>query len=194
MNGEPVSVEQDSIQASEPIENGERRTPRVPVLVRATIYGISYIGAVMVGLPYLFARWLGAGGSSLAEIAFGSLLAASGLALFLWCVVLFVLDGQGTQSPIEPPRAFVAVGPYRYVRNPMLLGNLIVLLGEAVLFSSRGIFIFSLFFFACCHLILLQVEEPSLRRRFGPVYEEYGREVPRWLPRRERTWRGRHGS
>ena len=159
--------------------------------LRATIYGFFYMAVAMVGLPYLFARWLGIGSISPEGILAGGTLLAVGLALFLCCVVLFVQNGKGTQSPMEPPSHFVAVGPYRVVRNPMLLGNLLVLLGEAAVFASRGFLVFAVLFFACCHLILLVIEEPALRRRFGVTYETYRREVPRWLPRISRAPRTR---
>ena len=161
------------------------------VLVRAIVYGVSYVTLVMGGLPYLFARWLGAGRAPGALVAAGALLAAAGLALFLWCIVLFVMGGKGTQSPLEPPTRLVINGPYRHVRNPMLLGNLVVLLGEAALCSSRGILVLALLFFAACQIILTRVEEPALRRRFGRDYEDYARRVPRWFPRPGRALDGR---
>jgi protein-S-isoprenylcysteine O-methyltransferase Ste14 len=154
------------------------------------IYGFSYMTLAMAGFPYLFARWLGAEPLSLGRILAGGWLVAFGVTLFVWCVVLFVREGEGTQSPMEPPRQFVAIGPYRFMRNPMLLGNFLVLLGEAAIFSSRGILVFALLFLVCCQSILLNIEEPALRRRFGAVYEAYCRQVPRWLPHpaRPRRW------
>lgn len=163
----------------------------LPRRLRATIYGIFYITLVMAVLPYLWARWLGADPDSAVRILAGGALAAAGLALFIWCVVLMVRDGEGTQSPLEPPRRFVAAGPYRYARNPMLLGNLLVLLGEAAMFASPGIVVFAVLFFAICQSILLTIEEPALRRRFGATYEHYCRRVPRWLPGVRRRRRGR---
>ena len=41
-----------------------------------------------------------------------------------WCIGTFVTKGQGTPAPFDPPREFVASGPYRYVRNPMYIGAL----------------------------------------------------------------------
>ena len=64
------------------------------------------------------------------------------------------------------------------------------LLGEAVMFASPGILVFALLFFALCQGILLTIEEPGLRRRFGVAYERYCRRVPRWLPGVRRRRRG----
>jgi protein-S-isoprenylcysteine O-methyltransferase Ste14 len=162
----------------------------LPRRLRATIYGIFYITFVMAVLPWLAARWLGADVDSAVRMVAGGALAIAGLALFLWCVVLVVRDGKGTQSPLDPPCRFVATGPYRYVRNPMLLGNLFVLLGEAAMFASPGILIFAVLFFILCQGILLTIEEPALRRRFGATYKQYCRRVPRWLPGVGRRQRG----
>lgn len=82
----------------------------------------------------------------------------SGLALSGWCTRLFVTLGRGTQSPLEPTQRVVAVGPYRYVRNPILLGNLLLLLGEAVLFASPGILVYTALFLVVWHLLLVLLE------------------------------------
>ena len=150
------------------------------------LHAIPYLIVVLAVLPYIFARWLGAGGLSLPGIVGGSLLALGGLGLSGWCSRLFVILGKGTQSPLEPTKRIVIGGPYRYVRNPILLGNLLLLLGEAALFASRGILVYTVLFFAAWHLILNRWEEPSLRRRFGKEYEDYRSDVPRWLPRLRR--------
>src|SRR5471032_793934 len=56
----------------------------------------------------------------------------AGAALVLSCVCLFVLRGRGTPAPFDAPREFVAVGPYRYVRNPMYVGAYAALAGFAL--------------------------------------------------------------
>jgi protein-S-isoprenylcysteine O-methyltransferase Ste14 len=73
---------------------------------------------------------------------------------------------------------------YRYVRNPMYLGALLVLLGEAVFFRSMSGLLYALGWFALIHLVVQFYEEPYLRRRFGGDYECYTRAVDRWLPGR----------
>jgi len=107
----------------------------------------------------------------------------AGFSLSGWCVNFFVTVGEGTQSPADPPKHLVIAGPYRYVRNPMIIGNVLLLVGEAALFTSRGILVYALLFWAILHALLLGMEEQSLRRRFGSEYESYQRAVPRWLPR-----------
>jgi protein-S-isoprenylcysteine O-methyltransferase Ste14 len=110
-------------------------------------------------------------------------LVAAGLGLALACVCLFVLRGRGTPAPFDAPREFVAVGPYRYVRNPMYLGAYGALAGFALVFRSPAMLAFVAVPVVCAHVFLLVFEEPVTEARFGESFRAYKRAVPRWLPR-----------
>ena len=107
-----------------------------------------------------------------------------GVALYLWCVWVFATVGRGTPGPWDAPRRFVAVGPYRWVRNPIYLGALLVVLGEAWLFISLPLLVYAAVMAIGCHLFVVTHEEPTLRRRFGETYMEYLHTVSRWVPHR----------
>ncbi len=111
----------------------------------------------------------------------GSGLIALGGALVLACGAVFVLRGQGTPAPFDAPRRFVAIGPYRYVRNPMYIGGWIALAGFGCLQHSPSILVFSLLWLLLAHLFVLLFEEPTLRSKFGAGYEAYCATVPRWI-------------
>ena len=113
----------------------------------------------------------------------GGVLILLGLALVAWTVALFATVGRGTLAPWDPTSRLVVVGPYRYVRNPMISGVLSVLLGEAALFASEPLLIWFAAVFAVNAVYFPLVEEPGLRRRFGDEYDAYTANVPRWLPR-----------
>jgi protein-S-isoprenylcysteine O-methyltransferase Ste14 len=113
----------------------------------------------------------------------GAALVLCGLAVWWWTVRLFAREGEGTLAPWDPTRKLVVAGPYRYVRNPMITGVLLVLLGEAALFGSPWILVWALAFFAVNAAWFPLVEEPGLVERFGDEYEQYRRHVPRWVPR-----------
>jgi protein-S-isoprenylcysteine O-methyltransferase Ste14 len=115
--------------------------------------------------------------------AAGVLLLAVGLALFAASLRRFATDGHGTLAPWDPPRELVVRGPYRYVRNPMISGVLLVLLGEALVLRSRSHFLWACTFFAINAVYIPLLEEPDLEDRFGESYREYRRHVPRLLPR-----------
>ena len=108
---------------------------------------------------------------------------ALGAVIVLSCVVFFVVEGRGTPAPFDPPREFVASGPYRFVRNPMYLGALLVLSGFGLYARSPSVLGLVALAALLAHLFVLFVEEPSLSRRFGETYAAYRRGTNRWLPR-----------
>ena len=120
-------------------------------------------------------------GPPLAVVA-GALLVAAGFALWIWTVRLFDAIGKGTLAPWDPTTELVVAGPYRYVRNPMITGVLTVLAGEALLFWSLPLLIYAAIFLAINAIYFPLSEEPGLRKRFGPAYDEYARTTPRWFP------------
>jgi protein-S-isoprenylcysteine O-methyltransferase Ste14 len=116
--------------------------------------------------------------------AVGVILFAAGLALWLWTVVLLARIGKGTLAPWDPTQRLVVAGPYRHVRNPMISGVLLVLLGEAIVFGSYWLLGWAALFLLLNTLWFGAFEEPDLERRFGSAYTAYRDAVPRWLPRR----------
>src|SRR2546421_11993338 len=105
-----------------------------------------------------------------------------GVGLYFWCAGAFTFIGKGTPAPIDTPIFLVREGPYQWVRNPMYLAVLSVIIGEAILFHSLLLVGYALLIGVVAHLFVVFYEEPSLRRRFGESYEAYLRTVPRWLP------------
>jgi protein-S-isoprenylcysteine O-methyltransferase Ste14 len=116
----------------------------------------------------------------------GWILVVLGAGLTLACVTVFATRGQGTPAPFDPPRQFVASGPYRYVRNPMYWGAFWVIVGAGLVLRSPAILLLALAFWLFFHVFVLVYEEPALMSKFGESYERYRREVRRWLPRRSR--------
>jgi protein-S-isoprenylcysteine O-methyltransferase Ste14 len=113
----------------------------------------------------------------------GVLVMLLGGATALLCVATFVLKGQGTPAPFDAPVKFVAVGPYRIVRNPMYIGGGLTLIGLGLFLQSISMVLFSFAWFLLAHLFVVLVEEPGLERRFGQSYAEYKRSANRWLPK-----------
>jgi protein-S-isoprenylcysteine O-methyltransferase Ste14 len=155
----------------------------VKIAIKATIEAVVFLGLMAAAIPYLVMRWTGAGTAAGAERAAGIAVAGAGLLLGLWCISLFVRVGGGTQAPVAPPTRLVTVGPYARMRNPMLLGVTVLLLGEALIFNSAAVMAWAAAFFVVANVLLVAVEEPTLRRRFDGEYEAYLARVPRWLPR-----------
>jgi protein-S-isoprenylcysteine O-methyltransferase Ste14 len=107
----------------------------------------------------------------------------AGLSLLATTIRLFSRRGKGTLAPWQPPSQFVVEGIYRHVRNPMITGVILILLGESIMLISSTVFYwFCTFVVLNCIYIPLK-EEPALRKRFGKPYEEYTKHVRRWIPR-----------
>jgi protein-S-isoprenylcysteine O-methyltransferase Ste14 len=113
----------------------------------------------------------------------GLLLIVFGLAVMVLTISSFIRIGKGTLAPWSPTKKLVIKGLYRYVRNPMILGVLTVLVGEALMVRSENILIWAGLFFAINTLYFIIYEEPNLEQRFGAEYRHYKKYVSRWLPR-----------
>lgn len=152
---------------------------------------------VVVGVPYWlltnFAkndfRWGNSGLIVWLPRSLGAIFLVVGFLLFSWCVFLFAKVGQGTLAPWDPTRNLVATGPYRIVRNPMISGVALVLIGQTLLWGSWLVGLWAFLFVCINHAYFVFLEEPGLERRFGESYHRYKTNVPRWLPRL-RPWQG----
>ena len=114
-------------------------------------------------------------------IGFGVL--ALGVVLLLWCVRDFYVAGKGTVAPWDPPKQLVVVGLYRFVRNPMYVAVLTVVLGWTLVFGSTWLTFYVVALAMAFHLRVLLYEEPRLRQQFATEWTAYFSAVPRWLPR-----------
>jgi len=108
---------------------------------------------------------------------------AAGIVLFVASLRRFAAEGDGTLAPWDPPRKFVATGPYRYVRNPMITGVLLILLAESLLLRSIPHLSWFAAFFVLNSIQIPLWEERVLGLRFGESYETYCKNVRRFVPR-----------
>jgi len=113
----------------------------------------------------------------------GFVLIPLGIILYLWCAISFVFAGKGTPIPFTPTKQLIVTGPYCWVRNPMYIAGVLVLLGEVLLFQSIGIFIYCMVLFVLFNVQVF-IEETILEDQFGSAYDQYRKHVPRWIPRR----------
>jgi protein-S-isoprenylcysteine O-methyltransferase Ste14 len=123
----------------------------------------------------------------------GGLLVGLGLALVVSTIRLFVKLGEGTLAPWDPPQRLVVRGVYRHVRNPMMSGALLVLLGVALLSASPILLCWFVVVGIVYAVYIPLSEEPGLARRFGDDYLAYKKSVPRWIPSRK-PWQGEVAS
>jgi protein-S-isoprenylcysteine O-methyltransferase Ste14 len=151
--------------------------------IRAALYGTGFILLwwwAAVGVRE-FDRNLGVA-LPIELVGVGVALIAAGGVLASLCVFNFVATGRGTPAPFDAPREFVAVGPYRFVRNPMYIGGAMMIAGFGLYQRSISIVVFSGVFLVVAHLFVSFYEEPTLADRFGDSYLAYKRTTHRWLP------------
>jgi protein-S-isoprenylcysteine O-methyltransferase Ste14 len=148
------------------------------MFTQALIAFLAMPGMVAFVIP---AAWLWQTGHTHLAQPLGLLLLAFGVVALLWCVRDFYVSGKGTLAPWAPPEHLVVVGLYRYSRNPMYVSVALVLLGWAMSFGSRGLFIYALVVVAAFHLRVVFGEEPWLARTHGEQWEHYVARVPRWF-------------
>ena len=154
----------------------------------ATVASLA-VGAAFFALWFwLLPSWLGfhveaAGGARWRWIA--AIPSVLGFAVAIRCIWDFGRTGHGTPAPVAPPRNLVVVGFYRYVRNLMYLGFFTGWVGLWVVFGRANLAVITGVCMAALGVVLFVqlYEEPHLRKMFGAEYEEYCRNVGRWIPR-----------
>jgi protein-S-isoprenylcysteine O-methyltransferase Ste14 len=136
-------------------------------------------------IPWTLTRWrtqpafLGA--SALPWL--GYVLIGAGASVVVESFVRFAVKGLGTPAPVAPTEFLVVSGLYRYVRNPMYVGVLSVIVGQALILGSILLLEYAALIWLGFFAFVVLYEEPSLQRRFGKSYESYRANVPRWWPR-----------
>ena len=111
----------------------------------------------------------------------GGLILIAGMLILGWCVRDFYVLGRGTLAPWDPPQALVVRGLYRYSRNPMYVGVLVIVTGWAIGFQSLALAIYVVGLVVLFHLRIVLSEEPFLARAHGTAWQRYKARVPRWI-------------
>ena len=148
-------------------------------LVKTLLFTVVMPGTVGLYVP----QWLKSGGVELpwGARATGLALFVCGAAIYFWCAWDFASKGLGTPAPIDAPRVLVVIGLYRFTRNPMYVGVLAVILGQALYYGAVSVAFYACAVLAGFELFVRFYEEPTLGRLFGEQYKDYCRQVPRWI-------------
>ena len=116
------------------------------------------------------------------EIIFGSFMIISGLIIILSAIILFK-KYQTTITPLNPSNAtkLITDGIYKFSRNPMYLGLLLVLSGISIILNLTGGFFFILLFILYINLFQIIPEENAMVDLFKDEFLEYKENVRRWI-------------
>ena len=150
-----------------------------------TIVFLFLAPGVVAGLiPWLISgwRWHDWGGAAWVVVPVASLVIALGMSFLLHAFALFALH-RGTPAPVAPTQTLVVTGVYRYVRNPMYLSVLAIIVGQALLFGSWWLVLYAAILLAAVVAFVKGYEEPTLTDTYGEQYLDYRRNVPGWWPR-----------
>jgi protein-S-isoprenylcysteine O-methyltransferase Ste14 len=164
---------------------------RKPIAAAGTALFFALAPGIVAGLvPWWLTGWR-VGASYPAPLrAAGIALVAAGAAVLIDAFVRFVREGHGTPAPAAPTERLVIGGLYRYVRNPMYLGVLAVIIGQALFLGRPVLFAYAAAVAVTVVAFVHGYEEPTLARRYGAAYEQYRRTIPAWYPRRPRRRNG----
>jgi protein-S-isoprenylcysteine O-methyltransferase Ste14 len=113
---------------------------------------------------------------------FSIVIGLTGVFVQLWAIILFQKIGKGTPIPSLAPKQLVTAGPYKYVRNPINIGELMVLCALSLWFMSIALFAYALLAAVAFHLFIVSYEEPKHKKLFGERYIQYMHKVNRWIP------------
>jgi protein-S-isoprenylcysteine O-methyltransferase Ste14 len=158
---------------------------RASAVAGSAVFLVLAPGTVAVLIPWWLCRWQLAPplfDVFAARIA-GVALIVAGLPVLLDSFVQFALQGLGTPAPAAPTEHLVVSGWYRYVRNPMYLAVVALVLGQGLFFGSVHVLEYGVAAWLVMQVFVLIYEEPTLKSKFGEEYEAYCRNVRRWWPR-----------
>jgi protein-S-isoprenylcysteine O-methyltransferase Ste14 len=150
--------------------------------------------ATVLGATLFIAGWpalvwfLGLGGTEIvfppsAASILGALFFVAGIPWVIWSVFWQLSKGKGTPVPVVPTKEFLPSGPYRYCRNPMMLGFFLYLAGWAAVFNRTGSWVAAAVLMAVLVLEIKLIEEKELAERFGDTYREYKKKTPFLIPK-----------
>lgn len=151
---------------------------------RTVVWGIVFLFLALIVGPWLAMQF----DASFPVLALGKLrhagvaLTVIGASLAIYCAAALLIPGKSRPAPYDAGGIFTVAGPYRYVRNPFMLGVILALWGEALITSRIVMMAYAFVFTWSIHFWVIFFEEPALTERFGGEYREYRDAVPRWLP------------
>jgi protein-S-isoprenylcysteine O-methyltransferase Ste14 len=166
-------------------QTAPKLTRRALALLGTAVFLFLAPGFFVVLVPYWISRWrfqrplLGFTPFRI----LGVLLMAAALPVLLESFARFALQGLGTPAPVFPTQHLIVKGFYRYLRNPMYVAVVSMVLGQGLLFGNVDLLVYGFGAWLVTFLFVLTYEEPTLRRNFGAQYDAYRANVPRWIPR-----------
>ncbi len=158
---------------------------RTPAILGSLFFLVIAPGTVTGLIPWAISgwRWRPAFFAVASLRWLGGALILVGVPILLDSFARFAVEGFGTPAPIYPTDRLIVTGLYRHVRNPMYLGLLAVIWGQALLLGDARLIVYGAIVWLASHIFVVVHEEPVLHRRYGAQFADYCAQVRRWLPR-----------
>jgi protein-S-isoprenylcysteine O-methyltransferase Ste14 len=160
--------------------------------VGSLIFLVTQPGLMGGLVPYWLTGWESKGPPQALTVA-GAVALLAGLAVLAHTIIRFVVEGLGTPAPVAPTQNLVVGGLYRFVRNPMYVAVIAIILGQAAILGRPVLLLYAAVFWAVVASFVRFYEEPTLAERYGVQYAAYRRAVRAWWPR-VTPWIGDQGS
>jgi protein-S-isoprenylcysteine O-methyltransferase Ste14 len=158
---------------------------RIQSIFGSLLFTIVVPGTVSGFVPWLITGWhraadpFGLPGAR----PLGVTLVALGLPALLLAIYKFATDGLGTPSPTAPTKHLVISGPHRFVRNPMYIAVVFIIVGQALILARPELLWYAAIVALATATFARFYEEPTLRGQFGDEYDRYRKAVHAWVPR-----------
>ena len=200
--GDPIKAPRHERPSSDFVHSGPLRPTRGAYACAVTrrgaaagslIFVVAQPGLMGGLVPYWLTGGWESADSPLVLKLVGAALLAAGLGLLAHTVIRFAVEGLGTPSPVAPTEKLVVGGVYRYLRNPMYVAVIAVILGQAAILGRPVLLVYAGIFWLVVASFVRFYEEPTLSRRYGERYAAYRRAVRGWWPRLT-PWDGDHAS
>lgn len=157
--------------------------------IGSLLFAIGEPGVIAGLVPYwITGGWQSSSAPLVVQLA-GTALLVTGIGVLGHTVIRFVVEGRGTPFPGAPTQHLVVGGLYRYVRNPMYLGVIAIILGQAAILGRASLLVYAALVWVGVASFVRLYEEPMLSSRYGESYARYRRAVRGWWPRAT-PWRG----
>src|SRR5919199_897844 len=158
----------------------------------ALIFLVTEPGLMGGLVPYWLTGWDSTDPPEALTVA-GAVALLAGLAVLAHTVIRFVVEGLGTPAPVAPTQNLVVGGLYRFVRNPMYVAVIAIILAQAAILGRPVLLVYAAIFWVVVASFVRFYEEPTLAERYGAQYAAYRRAVRAWWPR-VTPWTGDQGS
>ena len=155
--------------------NNEARRPRTLVPPPAP-YVLALLGGWWLDRHVLPLPW----DDGVVSRALGWAWLAIGLILFAWTLWTFHRH-RTTVNPYASASALCIDGPFRYSRNPIYLGDWLILIGIALLMNTFWPLVFAPLIWLTLRFGVIRYEEAHLEAKFGNAYRDYKTRVRRWI-------------